>query len=484
LDVCNTQTGACDHPAIVCNDNNVCTNDGCDPGTGCVFTPNNGNACSDNSLCTSPDVCQNGVCVGLNPVFCSADSNLCTTEACNPATGLCASTNNTNACEDGNPCTTGDACAPAFAESFDGVTAPSLPAGWTTTVVGTGNPWTIDGTSGDSAPNAAFGFDGALVADEVLVTPAIAITSSNAQLTFRNRWSFEGSSPNFYDGGVLEISIGGGAFTDIVAAGGSFVSGGYTGTISNCCGNPLTGRSAWAGVSPGYPAYQTTVVNLPSAAAGQSIRLQWRIGTDSSIGAPGQNIDSIALVDGTNVCKPGTGVLDCGDGNPCTDDSCDPVLLCRHTNNTLPCVDGNECTILDTCGGGVCSGTPVTCDDGNGCTNDGCDPLVGCVFAPINVPTELQNLRASSNKIAFTWGPSSSATRYDVVRGSLGALPVGPGGADEVCFDNLGGPTVADAVVPAAGSGFWYLSRGENSCGNGTFGNRSNGAPRTTTTCP
>jgi hypothetical protein len=90
----------------------------------------------------------------------------------------------------------------------------------------------------------------------------------------------------------------------------------------------------------------------------------------------------------------------------------------------------------------------------------------------------------AADKATFSWAPTASATTYDVVRGSTGALPVGPGGGDEVCFDDLPGPSVIDVTVPAAGSGFWYLARGENACGNGTFGNRSNGAPRITTTCP
>ncbi|MBL0129938.1 MAG: hypothetical protein IPP43_01460 [Chitinophagaceae bacterium] len=37
------------------------------------------------------------------------------------------------------------------------------------------------------------------------------------------------------DGGVLEISINGGAYQDILAAGGSFVAGGYSGDISASC---------------------------------------------------------------------------------------------------------------------------------------------------------------------------------------------------------------------------------------------------------
>jgi hypothetical protein len=90
----------------------------------------------------------------------------------------------------------------------------------------------------------------------------------------------------------------------------------------------------------------------------------------------------------------------------------------------------------------------------------------------------------AADKATYSWSAAASATRYDVVRGSTGAFPVGPGGGDEVCFDNLAVTTLVDSTVPAPGGGFWYLSRGENTCGIGTFGNQSNGSPRTTTSCP
>lgn len=71
----------------------------------------------------------------------------------------------------------------------------------------------------------------------------------------------------------------------------------------------------------------------------------------------------------------------CDDGNVCTDDSCDSEIGCVNTNNTAPCSDGNACTTNDTCGGGACiGGPPPNCDDGNVCTNDACDPAVGCVY--------------------------------------------------------------------------------------------------------
>src|SRR5438876_5903301 len=43
-------------------------------------------------------------------------------------------------------------------------------------------------------------------------------------------------------------------------------------------GNPLGGRKAWSGNSGGF---LTTLVNLPAAAAGQTIQLRWRCGTDN-----------------------------------------------------------------------------------------------------------------------------------------------------------------------------------------------------------
>ena len=511
---CNAGTGLCENPAIVCNDNNTCTDDTCNTGTGCVFTANDANPCSDNNLCTTPDVCVAGVCVGQNPVVCPPDANVCTTEACNPATGLCGSTNNTNACDDGNVCTSGDTCGPALAENFDGETAPNLPGTWATGVTGTGNPWTAVSTSSDTPPNSAFGFDGPAVADEELVSPVFNVATASAQLTFRNRWTFE-SATTCFDGGVLEIDIAGGGFTDIVTAGGSFVSGGYNGTVSASFSNPLASRSAWCNASAGYPAYLSTVVNLPAAAAGQPVQLRWRVGTDTSTGAAGQNIDSILVLDGsTYTCLPGTGVLDCNDGNPCTDDSCDPVLGCQHSNNTDPCDDGNQCTILDRCAAGSCGGTAVVCNDSNACTTDTCSPTLGCVFTnntaacddgnpctagdtcgggvcsgtPITAPAEVQNVTAAADKATYNWAAAASATQYDVVRGSVSALPVGPGGGDEVCFGSLAGTTVTDATNPGPGGAFWYLSRGKNTCGTGTYGNQGfHGAPaalRVTTTCP
>ena len=78
----------------------------------------------------------------------------------------------------------------------------------------------------------------------------------------------------------------------------------------------------------------------------------------------------------------------CDDGNPCTDDGCDPTMGCIANANTSPCVDGDPCTADDVCNGGSCAGAPTdgpACDDGNACTtNDACADGTCLGGAPIN----------------------------------------------------------------------------------------------------
>ena len=178
-----------------------------------------------------------------------------------------------------------------LAENFDGVAAPSLPSGWTAANASGPSPlWTTSAAGADTAPNAAFVDDPAVVSDKQLVSPALAVVSSTAQVSFRNNYNLETG----YDGGVLEISIDGGPFNDIVTAGGSFASGGYVSAVSTSYSNPLAGRQAWSGSSGGW---LTSTANLPASAAGHSVRLRWRMGSDTSVGASGWSIDGVTVTD-------------------------------------------------------------------------------------------------------------------------------------------------------------------------------------------
>jgi hypothetical protein len=139
-----------------------------------------------------------------------------------------------------------------------------------------------------------------------LVSPSFLLPSGPIQLSFANNYDLEPNNAlEAFDGGVLEIKIGAGAFTDILAAGGTFVTNGYTHTISTNFSNPLGGRSAWSGTSPGF---LPTVVNLPPSAGGQTVQLRWRCGTDNSNGRSGWHIDAIAI-NGRACCANGGPVL-------------------------------------------------------------------------------------------------------------------------------------------------------------------------------
>ena len=71
--------------------------------------------------------------------------------------------------------------------------------------------------------------------------------------------------------------------------------------------------------------------------------------------------------------------LDCDDENPCTNDSCESLVGCKHTANTDSCDDGDACTTEDHCLNSACvGGAPPNCDDGNACTFDSCIPATGC----------------------------------------------------------------------------------------------------------
>lgn len=190
-----------------------------------------------------------------------------------------------------------------FSENFDAVTRPAIPLGWSTIGSGAEPAWYTTNGLYDTAPLSAFSLDAASTGVNELDTPSIAISAGTWQLTFRHYYNLEASGTSTvvgYDGGVLEMKIGGGAWTDILAAGGTFVTNGYNRTISSTYSNPLAGRSAWSGNSGGFI---TTIVNLPAAASGQNVQFRWRCGTDTSAAAVGWYLDTVKVT--ATVCCPG-----------------------------------------------------------------------------------------------------------------------------------------------------------------------------------
>jgi len=92
---------------LLCNDENPCTSDSCDPESGCVNSPIDGCKtcseqadCDDHNACNGVEECgENGICVAGHSLDCN-DSDTCTADSCNPETGCVHVSNGCNQCPD------------------------------------------------------------------------------------------------------------------------------------------------------------------------------------------------------------------------------------------------------------------------------------------------------------------------------------------------------------------------------------------------
>jgi hypothetical protein len=86
----------------------------CNPITGTCSSPvaADGTACKDSNPCNQSGVCQSGVCAGTTPVSCVALDQCHVAGTCNPASGVCSNPNKPAGvvCNDGNACTILDTC--------------------------------------------------------------------------------------------------------------------------------------------------------------------------------------------------------------------------------------------------------------------------------------------------------------------------------------------------------------------------------------
>jgi cysteine-rich repeat protein len=157
--VCDPATGACSNPikanGALCDDGDACTRTDrcqagacagtnpivctaqdqchtagvCDPATGVCSNPAQpaGTACNDGDTCTRVDACQAGICVGTDPVVCTARDQCHLPGTCNPRTGECSDPRAPagTACDDGNACTRVDACQAGVCVGTDAVECPT-----------------------------------------------------------------------------------------------------------------------------------------------------------------------------------------------------------------------------------------------------------------------------------------------------------------------------------------------------------------------
>jgi hypothetical protein len=123
--------------------------------------------------------------------------------------------------------------------------------------------------------------------------------------------------------------------------------------------------------------------------------------------------------------------------------------------------------------------------DGDGMRNDlDCAPGDASAFT---VAGAIRHVRFDAAD-RLTWSTealrSGSGTRYDVLRGRIGQLPVGSGPGETCVVQGTAATSLPADAAPTPEAGFYYLVRGKNACGVGTYGLTSGGAERTSLACP
>ena len=325
-----------------CDDGNGCTDDVCDPASGCSNPPNTAD-CDDGDACTGQDTCAGGACAGGPKVDCD-DQNGCTDDSCDPASG-CAWAPNTDPCDDESDCTSGDVCGggTCTGSGIDCDDKQGCTEDTCDPIGGCANT-PIEGScdDGDECTTADGCTQGACVGG------APPQCDDNKVCTDDDCDSATGctNTPNTIgcddeDACTLSDTCAGGV---------------CVGTDKDCDDKqPCTVDSCDE---------SGTCWNTPT--------------TDSCD-------DGDACTEGdtcaTGSCA-GTAVT-CVDGEICTDDGCDSATGCTFTNNTLPCDDSDECTHTDVCSGGDCAGTAKDCSGTDQCKDFGCDTATGCTITPL-----------------------------------------------------------------------------------------------------
>ena len=135
---------------------------------------------------------------------------------------------------------------------------------------------------------------------------------------------------------------------------------------------------------------------------------------------------------------------------------------------------------------------PVQTDGDSDGAGDACDcaPADPATFA---IPLEVRRLEVgTTGKDVVTWCPASmtggTSSLHQLVRGSVDELPVGSGVSETCLVSGSTSSTYTDPSLPVPGESFWYLVRGRNACGTGSYGfegtHGAAGAERVTGVCP
>ncbi len=357
-DACG-QAGECDKSVCIttsfvgCDDGNPCTTDSCNSNSGfCEHTAVVG-ACNDSNPCTENDQCQGKLCVGKPLQTCCKqdadclDGSPCTIDIC--VSGQCENDvvpANGLACEDGNKCTKVETCV------FGSCAATLLDK------CADDNPCTLDlcdpiaGCQHQSLANGV-GCDDGDVCNGIAVCASGACVLG-AKIDCKDSNPCTADSCDKIKGCVFTFAKGDCNDLDACTSKDTCVAGSCIGAALKCDDN------------------NTCTVDSCESDKGCSY-----------IPSPGGCDDGNSCT-ATDSCKNGTcsgTASDCDDKNSCTIDSCAPTKGCIHNSTVFEgtgCSDNNACTLGDLCKVGACvGGSAISCDDKNVCTTDSCDTVTG-----------------------------------------------------------------------------------------------------------
>jgi hypothetical protein len=370
------QAGICVTTPVVCNDDNPCTSDACNPVSGCTFTNQpNGLSCSDGNVCTGEEVCSNGMCVNAPDLDCN-DGNGCTVDSCAPPNGCrnlpvsgCCTTNAD--CADASRCTQNERCVAGQCLSDlvicdDGNSCTNDSCSPTT---GCANIPVVNGIScGDG--NVCNGLE-TCQSGNCAAGTALDCSDGNVCTT-------DGCNPQ---SGCTQQPTPGCCTTDADCADASACTINERCVGRACISDPLTCNDGNTCTSDSCnPASGCSFAPVPN----------------------GQSCSNLDFCDGLETCQAGvcagSAAPNCNDGNPCTTDACNGSTGCTHTGvagccfTDGDCVDADNCTVNERCVGGTCRSDPRNCVDGNRCTTDTCDPAIGCTNTSVIDGTSCEDL--------------------------------------------------------------------------------------------
>ena len=128
--------------------------------------------------------------------------------------------------------------------------------------------------------------------DTRMVSPPLAVSMTTPlEVRFDHAHKFETSDGINWDGGVVEYTSDDGKTWQDVSTVAAIE---YGGVITSEL-NPLDQRSAFVNTNPSWPARDAVTLLFDNTLAGQTIRLRFRVGTDSAAGSDGWDLDNLAF---------------------------------------------------------------------------------------------------------------------------------------------------------------------------------------------